>query len=105
MSNEVSGRLVEERMRLAMGVLGLHRELLQSLGMRYELALEGPPTDSEIAVYFYRRGDIVDVLEFSATRDGAPVGTKSEVERWLSDSVQDVVRRATATAEGGTTTS
>lgn len=49
--------------------------------------------NSEVVLYVWRAGTIVDVVEFHVLRNDQPVATLDEIERWLRDTLVDVVRR------------
>ena len=49
--------------------------------------------NTEVAMYIRRAGDIVDVVEFHIYRNGVPAASVEELERWLRDAFDDVLRR------------
>src|SRR3990170_7611112 len=50
-------------------------------------------SSAEVAMYVYRKDDIVDVIEFHVHEKGIPSGTNQELEEWLRSAFEDVLRR------------
>jgi hypothetical protein len=52
---------------------------------------------SELAIYFRRGGDLIDLIEFQIFRDGRPlIRSREHMKAWLESVVTDVLRRASA---------
>lgn len=48
---------------------------------------------TELAVYFRRDGDILDVIEFQLLRNGVPMITLEELQPWLGTEIDQTLSR------------
>ncbi len=54
---------------------------------------EDGTSNSEMALYLQRGGDIVDVLEWDVIRAGEPIVSTTELRSWLRRQLQEAVSR------------
>ncbi len=50
--------------------------------------------ESEIRVYFYKDGNVIDALEFHIYRNGTLVAAADQVSAWIEVSLADVIGQA-----------
>lgn len=75
-----------------------YREALTRLGITIKgpevVKDESSPYSSEIRAYFWRHGNVFDVLEFFAVFKGQPGPPEEEAVEWLRQEVEEILRRA-----------
>jgi hypothetical protein len=78
--------------------MGQYRESLDELG----ITISGPEVtreeesrsySSEIAIYFWRSGDVLDVLEVFAIHDGRAATTEEQAVAWLQKEIEPIISR------------
>jgi len=80
-------------------VLADSRPMLETVGisiMQPEVTQstnEDGTSNSEMALYLQRGGDIVDVLEWDVIRAGEPIVSTTELRSWLRRQLQEAVSR------------
>lgn len=90
-------------------ILNRAQEILVGFLSRFEafdLSFQGPTVDieldkpgertSELRIYFVRRGDVIDAIEFHIFEDGRQIVDEERVSEWLTEDIGDVLARLTA---------
>ncbi len=81
---EMSQRVISE-FRSTLAALGLDADVPQ---------VSRSPHGVEIVSYVRRQGDIEDAIEFAAVENDRVTYSVRELEKWLRNALDDVVRRA-----------
>jgi hypothetical protein len=80
---------------LAHACLTAHQSALEKRGLRADVKIERRDGESlqgsEIRITFWRGNDLADVIEDFIFRVGQPTGSPEELERWLDESIDDVL--------------
>ncbi len=67
--------------------------LIPQMPELHRLKTDPSTYQSEIAVYFYDENGFFDVLEFFVYRNGKPNANREEIERWLGETIGDILKR------------
>lgn len=77
-------------------VLAAESQTLRALGLDPEVESDRTDSSVEMRIWFYRLGEVVDVLEFHSILGNKPTDSVGEIRVWLRESIGDVLDRARA---------